>query len=461
MNGMKRKTLLILILTAFTAFFLALGLAACGESDPNGDNHEDDDPPAHVHSFSVDNVCECGETWEFSSGLSYEYDGETDSYALVGLGTNEGENVVVPYGEKGKFVTVVKGDAFYKANLDSVTLPDSIVSLEDGCFCNARIGLLVLGRGIRSIKSYVFEDARITTLNIPDLAAYCKISFYSDEDVPPAQAILIDGTPTTELVLPEGVTEIPDYAFYGFSSLTKITVPKSVTSIGENALIQCVLNAVAVTEGNPSYYAEGNCLIEKASKTVLVGGNGASLPSNAAAIASYAFAGCNLPSFTFPSTITAIPRGAFEKCSFTALTIPNTVTYVGSSAFQGASISSLRVCADSASASGETTIDSNAFMNCGLTDVTIGNGVKEIGYQAFRGNSQLREVALGKNITSIGGSAFMSCHSSITFLYAGSFADWNLIFKGNGFVWKSGNANAYKVSCSDGTYSYNENGSLI
>ena len=88
------------------------------------------------------------------------------------------------------------------------------------------------------------------------------------------------------MTIPNSVTSIGDYAFYNCSSLTSVTIPNSVTSIG-----------------------------------------------------SYAFSGCSgLTSITIPNSVTRIGNHAFRGCSgLTSLTIPNSVTSIGDRAFYGCS----------------------------------------------------------------------------------------------------------------------------
>ena len=113
----------------------------------------------------------------------------------------------------------------------------------------------------------------------------------------------------TSLTIPSSVTSIGESAFYGCSGLTSLTIPSSVTSIGESAFYGCS------------------------------GLTSLTIPSSVTSIGESAFFGCSgLTSFTIPSSVTSIGESAFFGCSgLTSFTIPSSVTSIGWGAFCGCS----------------------------------------------------------------------------------------------------------------------------
>jgi hypothetical protein len=185
------------------------------------------------------------------------------------------------------------------------------------------------------------------------------------------------------------ITEIPNNVFYepyptekGCATLAGITIPSSVTAIGNYAFYDC------------------RRLI---SVTILDGVTG---------IGDYAFAKCqNIDSVTIPASVTAIGDHAFAYCtSLTGITIPNGVTSMGQFTF--AYCSRLISIAIPASV---TTIEDYAFYYCdSLISVTIQNGVTTIGNDAFSHCTSLASVTIPNSVTSIGSSAFYDCTSLIS-----------------------------------------------
>ena len=257
------------------------------------------------------------------------------------------------------------------------------------------------------------------------------------------------------------VVAIGERAFSSKLSLTNLTIPNSVTSIGKDAFGGCSsLTKVEISDfaawckiefenypANPLYYAHHLYLNGEEIKDLII-------PNSVISIGSYAFSGCSgLTSVTIPNSVTSIGNYAFYDCSgLTSVTIGNSVTSIGWSAFYGCSgltkveISDLAAwCrikfelqrpsvtmydpysnplyyANHLYLNGEeikdlvipnsiTFIGSYAFVGCsGLTSVTIPDSVTYISSGAFGDCSGLTSVTIGNSVTSIGEYAFVGCN---------------------------------------------------
>ena len=123
----------------------------------------------------------------------------------------------------------------------------------------------------------------------------------------------------TSLIIPNAVTSIGDRAFDGCVELTSIDIPAAVMSVGENAFFGCkAVTSITVDADNEVYHSAGNCLIETASKTLLVGCSASVIPTDGSVtvIASGAFYGCSpLTDITIPAAVTSVGEGAFSGCT--------------------------------------------------------------------------------------------------------------------------------------------------
>ena len=131
-----------------------------------------------------------------------------------------------------------------------------------------------------------------------DIASWCGIAFQNFYFPPLCHgfALYLNGEIVTELTLPDSVTSIGNYAFSGCRSLTSIAIPDGITSIGDYAFYKCVsLTSMTIPEGVTS-------------------------------IGDSAFEGCSsLESITIPDSVTSIGRFAFSLCSaLTSATFENT-----------------------------------------------------------------------------------------------------------------------------------------
>ena len=232
--------------------------------------------------------------------------------------------------------------------------------------------------------------ACITALNL--WAEKFKIGKFRFEIVKPTTVKLIDADKDitnvflSETIDYEGKTytimSIGQWAFSSCTSLTSVSIPNSVTSIGENAFWGTALYENPANWENGALYID-DCLIKVDEGFV----GHFRIKENTRVIADGAFVNCkSLTSVIIPNSVTRIGDVVFAGCeSLTSVTIPNSVTSIGYIAFEGCkSLNSVTI------PNSVTSIGNEAFKGCSsLTSLTIPNSVTYIGWRAFPEHTQI------------------------------------------------------------------------
>lgn len=364
---------------------------------------------AEIHISDVAEWCDIEFTDAYANPLNY---------ASLYLNGEKITELIIPEG-----VNVIKKYAFTGySDLTSVDIPTTLKTFEEKCFDKC---------------------SNLTKINIHDIAAWCNVNMYNWSEINTnplsfVHDLYLDGEMITDLVIPDGVTAISNYAFYG-CSMTSVTIPGSVKEIWPQAFAECTnLTSVHIHDiaawcgikfidntANPLLYAH-NLYLNGKKVTDLV------IPNGVTSIERYAFYGLNdVTSVKLPASLTKIGNNAFSCCNgLTEITIPNNVTSIEEGAFT--------LCSDLTSAvfeDGETTLrlyakifastplekvyigrisDNNTQIGPfalapKLSQVTIGNTVTSLGTNLFSGCTGLTSVHIPNNITFIGSYCFEGC----------------------------------------------------
>ena len=314
-------------------------------------------------------------------------------------------SVDIPAEIDGLPVTTIGDYAFeYCDSLTSVTIPNGVTRIGEYAFESCySLTSIKIGTGITSIGAYAFYDTAYynEASNWQDGVLYIDNCLIEANDELPSDYAIKNGTrfiadsafywrdSLTSVTIPSSVTSIGYEAFADCEGLTDVTIPSGVTNIGNFAFNDCYgLVSITVDNQNKYYCSIDGNLFDKSKKTLI----------------QYA-AGKQDSQYTIPNGVTRIEETAFERCkSLINVTIPDSVTDIGNSAFIGCE---------------------------GLTSVTIPNGVTIIGNKLFASCSSLTSVTMSNGVTDIGDNAFDGCDSLTDVYYSGSAADWQRIYIGD------------------------------
>lgn len=175
-------------------------------------------------------------------------------------------------------------------SLSTIIIPNSVTRIEAQAFMSCyKLSSITIGTAVKNINDFAFSDCDgLMSVNILDLTAWFGISFETQYSNPLAKAhhLYLNGNEITNLVIPNSVTNINDFAFYDCDGLMSVTIPNSVTSIGKSSFNYC--------EGLTSV----------------------SIPNSVTTIGKYAFSHCSyLKSVTLGNSITNIEEQSFDNCS--------------------------------------------------------------------------------------------------------------------------------------------------
>ena len=283
----------------------------------------------------------------------------------------------------------------YCSSLTSVTIPASVTSIGDGAFAGVAPATLVaaavpsgmlktnltsvvIPEGVPSIGASAFKNcSSLTSVTIPNSVTMIVSNAF--EGVVPEMLIAsrfpagsgMSAKKLTTVIVPEGTKSIAAEAFAGCSALTSVTIPSSVTEIGEGAFTGVELERLVAP-----FLPNGMSTAKLTEVT---------LTTAATVISEEAFAGNTvLQSIVLPAGVTSIGARAFAGCSaLERATIPSSVTEIGAGAF--------RECT-------------------GLTEVVFAEGLTKIGDEAFWGCSAVEEMVLPASVTKLGDRVFTGCN---------------------------------------------------
>lgn len=275
----------------------------------------------------------------------------------------------------------------YATNTTKLTLPNTLTSVASSAFYNfSKLADVTMHEGVTTIGSSSFEGCSALLLaHIPStMETISNHAFYGCSNLKVVE-------------FPGNLTTIGERAFYDCGSLASLTVTKSITSIGQyafsNSGISLLTYEEGVTETLPTY-------ADKTTKVIL--------PSSVTSIGDNSFEDfTRLSDIVFPQNLTTIGQRAFYGCiSLNELTIRPQYRSIGADAFHNSGVSKLTY-EDGCTKALRTYANKTKVL-------VLPSTLKEISAYAFYGFTELTGVALPERLDTIGANAFNGCSQLAT-----------------------------------------------
>ncbi|MCH5163555.1 MAG: leucine-rich repeat protein [Clostridiales bacterium] len=418
------------------------------------------------HNFDEYKCVDCD--YEIKTeGLEYKLNRDGNSYSVVGIGSATEAHIIIPYIYNGKPVTSIGDGAFQNCDsLESVAIGEGIIRIDDLVFydCDSLIGIkipdsvtsigygafmdcdslesVIMGDSVTSIGDNAFTNcSSLVSITIPDsVTSIGERAFYNcsslqynifdnamylgNDSNPYLALIEAKKTDIVSCVINDNTKVIAGGAFKWCNSLDNITIPNSVTSIGNYTFFDCSsLENITI-------------------------------PDSVTSIGQSVFDGCSsLESITIPDSITSIGQRAFDGCSsLKSITIPDSVTNIGDYAFDGCSSLESITIPDSVTSMGSYVFnecynlryneydnwlylgnDNNPYVilieikDTDITSCVINDKTKFIHSDVFRSCSNLESIIIPDSVESIGYFAFQNCYNLEIIFYKGTADEWGSI----------------------------------
>ena len=339
------------------------------------------------------------------------------------------------------YVTEIGTAAFRGSSIESITIPKSVTS----------------------VGSNAFEYCSLREVHISDIAAWCAIHFANATANPLSAGadLYLSGSLQTELVIPNNVIEIGQYAFYDCKSIESVTIPASVTAIKDSAFYMpnslkkvFIVDAAAWCKIN---FADFNANPLSSAKELYLNGDlitDFTVPNGIESVNDYAFYNAvSLRNVILSDSVISIGCYAFSGCdSLTSITIPSGVTAIKEYAFQDCgSLADVRITDIVAwcgiifdyNMANPLYYAENLYLNDKLvTELVLPDEqIDRINSYAFHNYEALTSVTIPQSVEFIRGHAFDGCVNLTIYCAAtekplGWDSDWN---GGCSIVWDCSN----------------------
>ena len=314
-------------------------------------------------------------------------------------------------------ITEIGDAAFKSTGITNIIWNDEVTVIGKEAFEYTSIVDLKIPESVTNIGKKAFADSSIKTLEAPFIGESADSTKNGFKHVFGAYPHLTDVTLTgtkvigkkslaslkytvVNLTLAEGTEKIEKKAFKGFTNLATVTLPSTLTEIGDQAFYGCG-SLGSVNLEDTSLTKCGKSVFEACTSFVSL-----TVPGSLKTVPEKFAADNYVKTVTFEEGIEKIDKEAFTGSGIENITLPDTVKSIGEDAFSNcAGVKSITL-PEGLEGIGERAFASLGF---GITEVTIPGSVNTIGESAFEGCLSLSAINIEEGVKKIEKSAFARC----------------------------------------------------
>ena len=244
-------------------------------------------------------------------------------------------------------VVGIGANAFYRCTLNDqgiLQLPEGIIFIDEGAFSYAEVGSLKMPTTLQFIAETAFNNNKMGGMTVladnPYFAHLAstqgtvtytmltnkeKTKIIAAPGAKPTQFSASGTTYLTSITIPDQITEIGDYAFYGNPTLKTVNFHAGITRIGMGAFYETLLTRVNIP--NPDCEIGNSCFSNSQVSSV-------TLPQGMKKLGRQAFSQCtNLTTVTSNGMLEEIDGAAFTRCPLTTAYLPEGLLTINMNAY--------------------------------------------------------------------------------------------------------------------------------